>query len=105
MNNTIYKKAFSGESLSFDDRLELVKWIVSEKVQEILLKELVIAMTSSQKKVDITLWAHVCRDSDENIRKFLWAMDAKDIKVSSDFPCGRAGENYEGRTFIKFSVR
>lgn len=93
------------EKMTPQERLEAMKDKVSESTRNALDKAIRETVATFQEKVDVTLSESICRDSDENLRNFLMALGYKDIKVSSDFPCGRAGENYEGRTFIKFSVR
>jgi len=97
-------KALAGERLSPKERIELSKWIVSEKVELLLTKEFLIAQQGIQKRVDLTLTRTQCTDSDADIRKFLTALGCEHISVSSDFPVGRAGESYEGKTFVKFRV-
>lgn len=97
-------KALAGERLSPQERIELSKGIVSETVEMLLTKEFLIAQQGTKKKVDFTLKASQCTDTDDDIRKFLMALGCKKISVTSDFPCWRAGERYEGKTFVKFRV-
>lgn len=97
-------KTLAGERLSPEERLELSKGIISEKVEMILTREYLIAMHGTKSKVSLTLMVNECRDPDENIRKFLEALGCKKISVTSDFPVAYAGENYEGKTFVKFRV-
>ncbi len=93
------------EKMTPQERFEAMKSKVSESTRNALDKVIRETVAAFQEKVDVTLGASVCRDSDENLRNFLRALGYKDIKVSSDFPCWRAWESYEGRTFIKFSIR
>lgn len=97
-------KALAGERLSPQERIDLSKWIVSEVVEELLTKEFLIAQQGTKKKVNLTLSASQCRDSDKDVEKFLEALGCKKIRVSSDFPCTRAWENYQWKTFVKFRV-
>lgn len=86
--------------ISAQEKIEIARELVAQNVAALLEKEIIIAKLS-WRKADLKLSAKVCRDSDENIRKFLAILWAKEINVSSDFPwyC----ESYEWQTFIKFS--
>lgn len=93
------------EEVTPPSRLKIMKNKVSESTREALDKAVCEAVAAFQSKVDVALGSSICRDSDENLKNFLRALGYKDIKVSSDFPCWRAWESYEGRTFIKFSIK
>ena len=95
-------KILEGKRLSSEERLSLAKDLVAENVQDILSKKMLVASQGGQKRVDITLSADECRDSDEDIRNFLWLLGCKKISVSSDFP--GYNESYTGRTTIKFKI-
>lgn len=97
-------KTLAGQRLSPEERIELSKWIVSDKVEMLLTKEFLIAQQWTIWAVNLTLSARECTDSDSDIYKFLEVLGCKKISVSSDFPCRRAGENYEGKTLVKFRV-
>lgn len=97
-------KSLAGERLSAEERIELSRWLVSEKTEVILTKEFLIAQHGTKSKVQLTLMARDCRDPDENIRKFLEALGCKKISVTSDFPCSYAWERYEWSTKVKFRV-
>lgn len=103
-SKSIYEKVLSWVELSFEERLSLVSGLVSDKVQELLLKEIAIAIASNMRKVNLILTAKQCTDPDENIAKFVWGMWAQEISVTSDFPCWRAWENYEWTTKIVFRI-
>ena len=123
-NNDIFQKMVRGEELSKEEKIEASKWllpktdilplneisaeekiaiardIISEKVADILQKQMMISRLS-WRSIDITLGAKECIDSDENIKKFLSILWANNIKITSDFPgyC----ESYEWTTSIKFN--
>lgn len=86
--------------ISSDERIEIARSLISQKVADILQDQMIISRLS-WRKVDITLSANDCIDSDENITKFLAILWANNIKVSSDFPA--YCESYVGKTFIKFN--
>jgi hypothetical protein len=75
------------EKMTPQERFKAMKGKVSESTRNALDKVVREAVASFRDKVDVTLGANVCRDSDENLRNFLMALGYKDIKVSSDFPC------------------
>lgn len=85
--------------ISAEEKIEIAKSLVAEKVADILQNQMIISRLS-WRKIDLTLRASECIDSNENIRKFLAILWASDINVSSDFPA--RCESYEWRTFIKF---
>ena len=90
------------KELSQEKRLEIAKWLISKQVEEILDREIIAAIATSRYKVDITLRAKDCKDSDWKIEWYLAALGYEDIRISSDFPwyC----ETYEWKTRIKFRV-
>ncbi len=98
----VFEKMLSWEEVSIDEKLEIARDLVADNVANILQREMVVASLSGEE-TEIILKASQCTDSDENIRKFLTILGAKSIKVSSDFPCWRAWESYEGTTTIKFN--
>lgn len=87
---------------TIEERCEMASWLIKNNVEEILSREVIKAKWLFRDKVDITLKASQCKDSDEDIRTFLAVYWFTDIKVSSDFPwyC----ESYEWTTNIKFKV-
>ena len=90
------------KKLSWAERIELAKWLLKEKSQAILMREILMAREWVKNYIDITLKARDCTDQDEDIRKFLSVLGCYDISVSSDFPA--YCESYEGSTRIKFRV-
>lgn len=95
-------KTLAGERLSPEERIELSKWLVSEKTEMILTKEFLIAQHGTKSRVRLTLMANECRDSDSSIHKFLETLGFKKILVTSDFPA--YCESYEWSTKIRFRV-
>jgi len=96
------EKIISWSEISIQERLGIAKNLVAPNVSDILQREILVTSLSWEKS-KISLKARYCTDSDENIRKFLVIMWAKNVKVHSDFPCGRAWENYEWVTYIEFN--
>ena len=96
------EKIISWREISFEEKKEIAKELVAPNVVDILQKEILVA-SLSWEKTRITLKASDCRDSDKNIRKFLIILWAKNVKVTSDFPCWRAWESYEWTTTIEFN--
>lgn len=88
--------------LSDEDRLEIARWLISEKVEKILDREILKAIATRRYMVDIVLKARDCTDQDGDLASYLWALGYVDIWISSDFPwyC----ESYEWSTHIKFRV-
>lgn len=95
-------KTLQWERISSEERLELSKWLVAENVEQILSKKILIAQQGWSKKVDITLRASECLDTNENIHNFLWLLGCRKISVTSDFPW--YNESYEWSTRIKFKI-
>lgn len=98
--NNIFEKILAGEEITVEDRVEAARDLVADKVADILKREMVVAKLSG-RNADIRLSGKECKDSDENLRRFLTIMGAKDIKVTSDFPW--YNESYEWHTSIKFN--
>ncbi len=96
-----FEKILSWEEVSIEERIEIARNLVADKVAEILQREMVVSHLSWET-TSISLSASKCSDSNENIRKYLTILWAKNVKVSSDFPCGRAWESYEWHTDIEF---
>jgi len=90
------------KELTLEERQNMASWLIANNVEEILSREVIKSKWLVRDKVDITLKASECKDSDENIRTFLWVYGFSEIEVSSDFPwyC----ESYEWTTSIKFKV-
>lgn len=97
----IYERVLSWEEVSIKEKFEAAKWLVAEKVANILQREIVVAKLSWEKS-KVKLKARDCTDPDESIRKYLTILWAKNVKVTSDFPCWRAWESYEWSTSIEF---
>ncbi len=95
-------KSLEWERLSSEERIELSKWLIAENVAEILTQKILIAQQWWNRNVDIKLTADECRDSDENIRNFIWLLGGKKISVTSDFP--GYNESYTWTTRIKFKT-
>jgi len=98
-NSMIFAEMLHGEDISMEEKIEIARWLIADNVADILQKEMIISHVSGEKS-ELTLKASECKDSDENLRKFLIILWAKDIQVSSRFP--DYTENYEGRTTIEF---
>jgi len=96
----MFHKLLSGEELSIQDKIDIAKELVSNKVAEILKKEMVISGIS-WKRSRLNLSSKDCTDPDENIRKFLAILWANDIKVTSDFPW--YNETWTGVTYVEFN--
>lgn len=95
------EKILSWENISMEERFEIAKTLVSEKLLSILQKNMAIAYLSWEE-VRLVLTAEDCKEPDSDIRKSLKILGAKDIKVSSDYPCYYGGENYVWTTTICF---
>ncbi len=94
-----FERILSWEEVSIEEKLEIARSLVADNVAEILKREMVISHLSGEYTA-VNLWAKECRDSDENIRKFLTILGAKNIEVTSDFPW--YNESYAGTTTIRF---
>ncbi len=90
------------QMLSPEERCRLAQWLIAQKVIDILDSHILLAVGSHDNTVNMTLRAPDCRDSDDNIRRYLAIMWYTDIKISSDFP--GYNESYEWKTTIKFRV-
>ena len=64
-------KLLKKDFLSTEQKIELLGKLVCEKAQKVLCEEYLIASLGVNEKVDVTLRAKDCRDSDSNLRKFL----------------------------------
>jgi len=80
-----YEKVLSGEELSFEDKLEIISWLVSDKVFSIIMENAVLAKATWE---EISFRVH--RDgswSDEaditRIMKIIWAKSFN-VKSKSD---------------------
>lgn len=89
------------EKMSPEDRLKALQNEVSESTKNALESEILKAVASYKKKVDVTLKSDICTDDDEKIRNLLRAMWYKNINVTSDFP--GYNESYTGTTTVKFT--
>ena len=95
-------KMLEWRRLSSEERLSLAKDLIADNVQDILGKKILIATQGGGNRVNITLNADECSDSDEDIRSFLGLLGCKKISVSSDFP--GYNESYQGTTKIQFKI-
>ncbi len=98
-NGMPFAEILSGQEISIEEKITIARWLVADSVADILQKEMIISHVSGIPS-NITLKQSECIDSDENLRKFLLILWAKDIHVSSDFPA--YCESYEWTTTIKF---
>ena len=101
-NTTSFEKMLSWEEIPLEEKIEIARSLIADKVADILQKEMVISHISWERS-KLTLTARQCKDSDESLRRFLRILWAKDIKVTSDFPCWYGWENYEWTTTIEFN--
>lgn len=90
------------QMLSPEQRCKMAKGLIAKKVIMILDSHVLLAVGSNDNRVDVTLRAKECTDSDNNIRRYLAIMWYADIKISSDFP--GYNESYEWSTSVKFRV-
>nr|MDD3720393.1 hypothetical protein [Candidatus Gracilibacteria bacterium] len=92
------------KNMTQEDRFNALKNEVSEKTRNAIDNEVRKAVAACKNKVEITLGEKICRDPDDKIHDLVVGLGYKDVKVTSDFPCGRGGDSYEGKTFIKFTI-
>ena len=90
------------KSMAPIDRLGILKTKVSATTRDLIEAKVREVIAAYEYKVDLTLRAAECRDSDQDIAALLQGLGYSDVKVTSDFPA--YCESYEGRTFIKFSI-
>jgi len=90
------------QMLSPEERCKLAQWLIAQKVIDVLDSHILLAVGSHDNRVDLTLKASECRDSDDKLRRYLAIMWYVDIKITSDFP--GYNETYEWSTTIKFRV-
>lgn len=69
--NALLQKILSGQNVSAEEKMQLARTLVAEKVANILEQKVAIAMLSGNQKIRIELTARECTDSDENIALFL----------------------------------
>lgn len=84
------------------DRIAALQSKVSRSTQDFLDLKVREAVSGFESRVDAVLSAKICTDADRDIAAYIRALGYTDIQVTSDFPA--YCENYEGRTFVKFSV-
>ena len=57
--------------LSPEERCRIAQGLIAQKVIAILDRHILVAVSSHDNRVDITLSAKECTDSDSNIRQYL----------------------------------
>lgn len=83
MREELQLKILSSEKLSPAEKLEVVKWLVSESIEKILIEKIVIAKAATQWKVSLIIEKQSEKDCYESIVQFLSILDCKVIRYDA----------------------
>lgn len=83
MKQELQLKILSWHKLSPAEKLDVVKWLVSESVEKILIEKIVLAKAATQQSVKIIIEKQSEKDCYESIDQFLSILDCKITKYDT----------------------
>jgi hypothetical protein len=90
------------KSVPPEERVAAVRKRIGEVTIAALDAGIRASVAANRRRVELVLYADVCRERDEDLREFLCSFGYCDVDVTSAFPCH--GEDFEGRTNFRFSI-
>lgn len=99
MRQELFEKMLSWDKLSPIEKLEAVKWLVSAKIENILLQRIALAIATKKKQVEFLIGKSSYSEDLDDIETFLSIMDCDNPQVEY------SSYEWEVRLRVKFKLK